>query len=407
MKSRICSFIKQETILVVSFVLALISCFFVRPDRGYLGYLSSNIGTIILLFCLMAVVAGLSSLGVFRYVGERLLERVSSQRGIAWMLIFLCFFASMFITNDVALITFVPFAIMILEIAGMQNRIVYTVTLMTIGANLGSMLTPMGNPQNLYLYSLSSMELSDFLKLMLPYTAVSAAGLWLCSVIGFPRGRANVSITKKTAPPNIRGTAYLSFPFLICMLTVSGLLPAPVLLLIITAGVTIKDRRLFQSVDYSLLATFLFFFIFIGNMNRFPPFRDLAVTMITGHEGSRHCHEPGNQQCPCRPAPLQLHREMGSADHWDKSGRPGNPYCFHGKPDFLQAGCPAVSKRERAVSGSLYLVEYNIPSGADRCLCSPDRNPHSGDPIMRTRGTGGAFLNFCFPPRWSPWPSPP
>lgn len=91
MKSRICSFIKQETILVVSFVLALISCFFVRPDRGYLGYLSSNIGTIILLFCLMAVVAGLSSLGVFRYVGERLLERVSSQRGIAWMLIFLCF----------------------------------------------------------------------------------------------------------------------------------------------------------------------------------------------------------------------------------------------------------------------------------------------------------------------------
>ncbi len=284
MKSRICSFIKQETILVVSFVLALISCFFVRPDRGYLGYLSSNIGTIILLFCLMAVVAGLSSLGVFRYVGERLLERVSSQRGIAWMLIFLCFFASMFITNDVALITFVPFAIMILEIAGMQNRIVYTVTLMTIGANLGSMLTPMGNPQNLYLYSLSSMELSDFLKLMLPYTAVSAAGLWLCSVIGFPRGRANVSITKKTAPPNIRGTAYYLFLFLICMLTVSGLLPAPVLLLIITAGVAIKDRRLFQSVDYSLLATFLFFFIFIGNMNRFPPFRDLAVTMITGHE---------------------------------------------------------------------------------------------------------------------------
>lgn len=122
MKLRVISFIKRETILTVSFFLALLSCFLVKPDREYLRYFTSNMGTMIILFCLMAVVAGLGSLGVFRYLGERLLERIRSQGGIMLLLVFLCFFGSMLITNDVALITFVPFGIMILKMAAMREK---------------------------------------------------------------------------------------------------------------------------------------------------------------------------------------------------------------------------------------------------------------------------------------------
>lgn len=190
-------FLKKETVLAVSGLLALLSCFLVRPDREYLNYFSSNMGTIIVLFCLMAVVAGLSGLGVFRYVGERLLERIQSERGIVFLLVFLCFFGSMFITNDVALITFVPFGIMILKMAGMTGRLCRVVTLMTIAANLGSMFTPMGNPQNLYLYSISRMTLSAFLRLMLPHTAAAALLLCLCVFFGVGKEKTCVTMTEQ------------------------------------------------------------------------------------------------------------------------------------------------------------------------------------------------------------------
>ena len=277
-------FLKKETVLAVSGLLAFLSCFLVRPDREYLNYFSSNMGTIIVLFCLMAVVAGLSGLGVFRYVGERLLERIQSERGIVFLLVFLCFFGSMFITNDVALITFIPFGIMILKMAGMTGRLCRVVTLMTIAANLGSMFTPMGNPQNLYLYSVSGMTLSAFLRLMLPHTAAAALLLCLCVFFGVGKEKTCVVITEQTKKPETSGMVYYLLLFFICLQTVGGVLPAPGLLLAVIAAVMYRDRSLFRKVDYSLLLTFLFFFVFIGNMNRFPPFREFVVNMIAGHE---------------------------------------------------------------------------------------------------------------------------
>ncbi len=276
--------LKKETVLAVSGLLALFSCFLVKPDKEYLTYFSSNMGTIIVLFCLMAVVAGLSGLGVFRYVGEQLLERIQSERGIVFLLVFLCFFGSMFITNDVALITFVPFGIMILKMAGMTKRLCRVVTFMTIAANLGSMFTPMGNPQNLYLYSVSGMTLSAFLRLMLPHTAAAGILLYLCVFFGFGKEKTCVSITGQTKKPEISGTVCYLLLFLICLQTVGGVLPAPGLLMIIIAALMCRDRSLFRKVDYSLLLTFLFFFVFIGNMNRFLPFREFVVNMIAGHE---------------------------------------------------------------------------------------------------------------------------
>lgn len=284
MKMRIMTWLRKETVLVVSALLAAGSCFLVKPDEEYLSYFSGNTDTILILFCLMTVVAGLGSLGVFRYVGQSLLKKIRSERGIVLLLVFLCFFGSMAITNDVALITFVPFGLLVLEMAGMTNRVCFVITLMTIGANLGSMMTPMGNPQNLYLYSVSGMNLSEFVTLMLPYTAAAALGLFLCSFFGFRGTKITVETGKKEDRPEIPSVIYYSLLFLICLQTVSGGIPASALFLIITGAVIVRDKSLFRRVDYSLLLTFLFFFLFIGNMNRYAPFRDFAVSMISGHE---------------------------------------------------------------------------------------------------------------------------
>lgn len=219
------AWLREETVLVVSALLAAGSCLLVKPDEEYLSYFSGNMDTILILFCLMTVVAGLRSLGVFRYVGHCLLEKIRSERGIVLLLVFLCFLGSMVITNDVALITFVPFGLLVLEMAGMTNRVCFVITLMTIGANLGSMLTPMGNPQNLYLYSLSGMSLLEFVKLMLPYTLAAALGLFLCSFFGFRGTEISVEKGKKEEKPEIPSVIYYSLLFLICLQTVSGGIP--------------------------------------------------------------------------------------------------------------------------------------------------------------------------------------
>lgn len=285
MKTKILSFIRQETVLTAAGLLALFSCFLVKPEaEDCLDYVMENGNTIIVLFCLMTVVAGLAGQGVFRYVGERLLEKLRSERGIAFLLVFLCFLGSMFITNDVALITFVPFAVMVLQMAGMEKKLCRTVVLMTIAANLGSMLTPMGNPQNLYLYASSGMSMGEFIRLMLPFTLASALLLTLCLWFGFQNTPAQVKIGEKTEKPDTPQVVYYALLFLICLQTVSGTLSAQALILIILGAVIVRDRRLFFKVDYSLLLTFLFFFVFIGNMNQFPPFRQLVVSLVEGRE---------------------------------------------------------------------------------------------------------------------------
>ena len=166
MKDKILHLLKTDTILVVSGILALISCFFVAPDKEYLDYV--NYRVLAILFSLMLVVSALVRIGTFDFLTSRLLGRIRSERYISLFLILLSFFLSMLLTNDVALVTLVPFALLLLRAFGDRRRTVYTLILMTVGANLGSMLTPIGNPQNLYLYTEYGFGFSEFLRLMLP-----------------------------------------------------------------------------------------------------------------------------------------------------------------------------------------------------------------------------------------------
>ncbi len=282
---KLVHFVKNETVLAVAFLMALLSSFFIVPDREYMTYIDWN--TLFLLFSLMAVMAGLQKLGIFTAVGDCLLRHTVHTRQLMLILVFLPFFFSMVITNDVALITFVPFAIIVLRLCGQEKLLVPLVVMQTIAANMGSMLTPMGNPQNLYLFSQSGMTISQFLCLMLPETV--AAGVVLLAVIFVMKKEtldvsALVSNKQKITHDNILQLFCFCFVFLLCILCVAKLLSPVVPAVVIAVYLLLKDRDLLKKIDYGLLATFICFFIFIGNMGRIEWFRLLLERVITGHE---------------------------------------------------------------------------------------------------------------------------
>ena len=183
-------FLKKEPVLFISIVLAAGSAFVVAPDREYFSYIDFR--TLGILFSLMAIVAGLTETGLFDQMAEKLLNRAKSMTGIVMLLVFLCFFLSMLVTNDVSLLTFVPLTITVLNKMEKEIRekwMLKIIVMQTIAANLGSMLTPVGNPQNLYLYGKSEMGILAFLKLMFPYTLLSMLLLVIWIVIEGRRKR--------------------------------------------------------------------------------------------------------------------------------------------------------------------------------------------------------------------------
>ena len=279
--------IRREAVLSAAILLAVVSAFLVPPDSAYLGYVDYR--TLAILFCLMAVMAGLQRLGIFDRLAQELLSRVKRRSSMVLILWGLCFFFSMLITNDVSLITFVPFTMVVLRrIGGETERklLVPVVVMQTVAANLGSMLTPIGNPQNLYLYGSSGMSAVSFLRLMLPYTLLSLGMLAVWNVLLCRKHRGNAVIDlpeKKPLGSRKKLIAYLVL-FALCLLTVAHLLPFSVTLAVVLAYLLLCDRSVFRSVDYSLLLTFAGFFVFIGNMGRIPAFCDFLAGIIGGRE---------------------------------------------------------------------------------------------------------------------------
>ncbi len=276
---KLIDFLKRETVLCISALLAVVSVFFTPPSAEYISYIDFK--TLALLFCLMAIMAGLREIGVFSSLANALLERTKNFRTVSLILILLCFFTSMLITNDVALITFVPFAIEVVKKSGKTNFAVPVIVLQTIAANLGSMLTPVGNPQNLYLYSLSGMSLGEFIMLVLPYTALAFALLILA---GFTIKSSNVEYKSEKSGFSIKLTVFYILLFLLCMLTVANVLEYWITFAVVTSLVVIINRRLLLKIDYSLLFTFILFFIFIGNMSNVESFRNAVSNLLGGRE---------------------------------------------------------------------------------------------------------------------------
>ena len=281
---KIATFFKKETVLCVSGILAVISCFFVPPSADYLGYVDLRV--LILLFCLMLVVAGIRQTGAFTMICKALLKKYRSIKAIGLVLVLLSFFMSMLLTNDVTLVTIVPFTLLMFEkIAGEKKARAEIVLLVleTIAANLGSMLTPMGNPQNLYLYSTFDLTFPEFFRIIFPYSALSLVLLIGSVFLFLPK----LQTERPSGNTKIDGRGKLILfviLFAVNMLTILRILDDKILLAIVAAAVLIVNRKLFLQADYSLLLTFVFFFVFVGNMGSIPALSESLERIFLGRE---------------------------------------------------------------------------------------------------------------------------
>ena len=272
-------FWKKEPVLCIAAVCALGSMVLNPPSAAYLNYIDWRV--LSLLFCLMAVVAGLQECGVFAVLAQRLLAGERRMRFVTLVLVLLPFFVSMLVTNDVALITFVPFAILVLGLIGRTERLIYIVVLQTMAANLGSMATPVGNPQNLYLYANYELTAGQFFSVTVPLSLVSLAGLVIAALCVRPEG-IRVEFAQRAAIRSRGRLGLMALLFLLCLLSVFRVLPYPALLAIVLSAMVIFDRPLFRRVDYGLLATFFCFFLFAGNVGACPPIHDAIAALMEG-----------------------------------------------------------------------------------------------------------------------------
>lgn len=244
--AKLIDFIKDEIVFSISVILAIISCFFVRPNPNYLNYI--NWDTIILLFVIMLIVEVLKNLSIFEIVVRKLLTKVGNARGLVFVLVFTCFFSSIFITNDVSLIIFVPFAILALKKVDRIDLIIFTVSLQTIAANIGCMVLPIGAPHNIVMYTVSKIPFESFFLLLLPYVIVSVIFLVALSLFVSP---------DKIELPQMREIKVNRQDFF---------------------------RKVFLGVDYYLLLTFIALFVLIGNLVNIPFFTQIFEKWIIGNE---------------------------------------------------------------------------------------------------------------------------
>lgn len=279
MKS-ITGFIKNNIVLIVAFMAAAVTMFFVPPSMEYLGYI--DLSVIILLFCLMGAVAGLRSLGVFDSISAKLLSGTDSARIIAFIMMNLCFFFSMVVTNDVALITFVPLTLGIYSGKGTSSQLITTVVIETAAANIGSMLTPIGNPQNLFLYKHYSMSADEFFCAVIIYGIIGYV-LLCASVLLVKKGTVNAS--KERVPIKI-GPRFILYTavFILSVLSVADIVNEYICLGVAIVVIAVADYMIFTKIDYSLLLTFVCFFIFVGNLGNIDAAKQLITSVLVDNE---------------------------------------------------------------------------------------------------------------------------
>ena len=246
MADRFLTFFKKEIIFSISLILAIVSCFFVQPTINYLNYI--NWETIILLFVIMLIVEILKNLSVFEILVRKLLNKVKNTRGLVLFLVFTCFFSSIFITNDVSLIIFVPFTLLALRKVDRLDLIIFTVSLETIAANVGCMVLPIGAPHNIVMYTVSHIPFQSFFLLLLPYIIVSVVFL---IILSFFIPNDDVSLPKMSKIEIDKEDFF---------------------------------KRVFFGVDYYLLLTFIALFVLIGNLENIPFLNSLFKQWIVGNE---------------------------------------------------------------------------------------------------------------------------
>lgn len=270
------SFVKQNTVAVIAFFAALITAFFVPPDAAYLGYFDFK--TLTCLFCVLAVVCALRNINFFYILARKTVTLFKNTRMCILALVYITFIGSMIIANDMALLTFLPLGYFVLDSTDMKKHMAFTFIMQNIAANLGGMLTPFGNPQNLYLYTKFNISNSEFIKIMLLPFLIAIAIITICCL--FVK-KEPLSLPDEEVKIDKKKVVVYIILFALSILIVFRGIPYQIGLVVIPLVLLFMDRKALKMVDYPLLFTFVFFFIFSGNMSRIEVVRNVFEFLLS------------------------------------------------------------------------------------------------------------------------------
>lgn len=281
----IVDFAKKEVVLSIAFVCMIITCFFVPPDMEYIRYdaATSSLGyfewkTLVALFCMLTVVAGLKNTNVFELISRKLISLFHTRRSVIYCLVYGTFFFDMIVANDMSLITFLPLTYIVLHSTGNDKYLAPTFILQTIAANMGGMITPYGNPQNMYLYNFYEIPTLEFVKVLLIQSVAIALMLFIAGLF-IKNEELKLQNTEEFVVDTKRLLVYAVL-FVFVILSIFRIVPHLITLALVVIAVLITDRTRFKYVDYALLATFCVFFVFSGNMARITVIEEFVKGIV-------------------------------------------------------------------------------------------------------------------------------
>lgn len=269
-------FVRKNTVMVIALCAAVITMFFVPPDALYSGYFDFK--TLTCLFCVLAVVCALKNINFFYMLARKIVRLFKNARMSVLALVYITFIGSMLIANDMALLTFLPLGFFVLTTTHKEKYMAFTFIMQNIAANLGGMLTPFGNPQNLYLYTKFEIPNLEFMQIMAPPFVLSVALITVCCLLFVKPEPLELSDEKLRLPP-VRLAIYLALFALAIAIVFRGI-PYWIGLVVIPAALLVMDRKALRAVDWPLLFTFVFFFIFAGNMSRIDVVRGFLSGLL-------------------------------------------------------------------------------------------------------------------------------
>ena len=272
---KIGKFLKKNAVLCIAVCLAVVTAFIVPPDKAYLDYFDFK--TLTCLFCTLAVVCALRNIRFFTVLARKIVQLFKNTRACILALVYITFLGSMLIANDMALLTFLPLGYFVLSSTGKQKYMAFTFIMQNISANLGGMLTPFGNPQNLYLYTKFNIPTGAFVATLLPPFCISIALITLCCLCV---KKEPLSFESEEIKLPVLRTVIYGILFALSIIIVFRVIPYQVGLIVIPIVLLFMDRKALAKVDYGLLLTFVAFFIFAGNMARISAVERLFASLM-------------------------------------------------------------------------------------------------------------------------------
>lgn len=273
---KVMAFVKNNTVMTIACCAAVVTSIYVPLDRQYLEYF--DVKTLACLFCVLAVVCALKNVRFFYILAGKIVRCFANARMSVLALVYITFIGSMLIANDMALLTFLPLGYFVLTNTGKEKYMAFTFIMQNIAANLGGMLTPFGNPQNLYLYTKFEIPNLEFMSIMAPPFLLAVALITVCCLI-FVKAEPLQVDEEKVELPVKRTVLYLALFALSIAIVFRGI-PYWIGLVVIPAVLFFVDRKALKMVDYPLLLTFVFFFVFAGNMARINGVRNLLSALM-------------------------------------------------------------------------------------------------------------------------------